>query len=88
MRYLSQVAALSTISLEVVPDAITQPVVERGWEPVVIARHAAGALVGALQSAGTVGIWLIIYVVPIFGIVALLIVALWRIARRSRPKEA
>jgi hypothetical protein len=88
VRYLSQVAALSTISLEVVPDAITQPVVEHGWEPVVIARHAAGALVGALQSAATVGIWFLIYVVPIFGILALLIAALWKIARRSRPKEA
>jgi hypothetical protein len=88
MRYLSQVAALSSISLEVVPDAITQPVVERGWEPVVIARHAAGALVGALQSVATAGIWFLIYVVPIFGILGLLIAALWKIARRARPKEA
>lgn len=88
MRYLSQVAALSAVAVEVVPDAVTQPVVERGWEPVVIARQAMRALVGAMQSAATVGIWLVVYVVPIFGILALLIVALWKVARRSRAREA
>ena len=84
MRYLSQVTDLSSISLDVLPDAITQPVVEPGWQPVVIARDAMRALVAALQSMATVGIWLIVYIVPIFGMLALLIAALWKIARRSR----
>ncbi|MDP9194868.1 MAG: DUF4349 domain-containing protein [Acidobacteriota bacterium] len=84
MRYLSQVTALSQISLEVMPDAITKPVVEAGWQPFVIAKDAVRALVGALQSIATVGIWLLLYVVPIFGMLALVVVALWKIARRSR----
>jgi hypothetical protein len=84
MRYLSQVTALSQISLDVLPDAIAKPVVEAGWQPFVIAKDAMRALVGALQSMATVGIWLVVYVVPIFGMLALLIVALWKIARRSR----
>ncbi len=84
MRYLSQVTALSQISLDVLPDAITKPVVEAGWQPFVIAKDAMRALVGALQSMATVGIWLVVYVVPILGMLALLIVALWKIARRSR----
>jgi hypothetical protein len=92
MRYLSQVTALSQISLEVMPDAITQPVVEAGWQPLVIAKDAVRALVGALQSMATVAIWVLVYVLPIFGMLALLIVALWKIARRSRqvrpPEEA
>jgi hypothetical protein len=88
MRYLSQVAAMSAISLEVIPDAIAQPVVEPGWQPVVIARNAMRALVGALQSIATVGIWFLVYVLPIFGILALLIVALWKISRRSRTNIA
>ena len=84
MRYLSQVTSLSQISLEVLPDAIMKPVVERQWQPFVIAKDAMRALVGAMQSAATVGIWFLIYVLPIFGMLALLIVALWKIARRSR----
>lgn len=88
MRYLSQTAAMSSISLDVMPDAIAQPVVEPGWHPVLIAREAIRALVGALQSAGTVGIWLIVYIVPIFGMLALVIAGVWRVVRRSRTREA
>lgn len=84
MRYLSQTAAMSSISLDVMPDAIAQPVVEPGWHPVLIAREAIRALVGALQSAGTVVIWLIVYIVPIFGMLALVIAGVWRVARRGR----
>lgn len=87
MRYLSEVASLSGISLEIQPDVIAQPVVEPGWRPVVIARDAMRALVGSLQSAGTVAIWLLVYVVPVFGMLALVIVALWKIARRARVRE-
>lgn len=88
MRYLSQVASMSAVSLDVLPDAIAQPVVEPGWQPVVIARDAIRALVGALQSAATVGIWLVVYIIPIFGMLALAIFALWKLARRSRAREA
>ncbi len=92
MRYLSQVTALSQISLDVMPDAMTKPVVEGQWQPFVVAKDAMRALVGSLQSIATVAIWFLLYVLPIFGILALLIVALWKIARRSRqprrPDEA
>lgn len=88
MRYLSEVAAMSAISLEILPDAIAKPVVEPGWQPLVIAKDAVRALVGSLQSIATVGIWLLVYVVPVFGMLALVIVALWKIARRTRTREA
>jgi hypothetical protein len=88
MRYLSQVAAMSAISLEVIPDAIAQPVVEPGWQPLVVAKNAMRALVGALQSIATIGIWFLVYVLPIVGILALLIAALWKISRRSRANIA
>jgi Domain of unknown function (DUF4349) len=84
MRYLSQVTALSQISLDVMPDAIMKPVVEAQWRPFVIAKDAMRALVASLQSVATVAIWFLVYVLPIFGMLALLIVALWKIARRSR----
>ena len=87
MRYLSEVASMSSISLEIVPDAIAKPVVEAGWQPLVIAKDAMRALVGSLQSIATIGIWLLVYVVPVFGMLALVIVALWKLARRARVRE-
>lgn len=87
MRYLSQIAAMSSIALDVVPDAIAQPVVEAGWRPLVIAKNAVRALVGALQSIATVAIWFAIYIVPLFGIMALLIAAGWKLSRRLRERE-
>jgi Domain of unknown function (DUF4349) len=84
MRYLSQVTDLSSVSLEIIPDAIAKPVVEPGWQPFVIAKDAMRALVISMQSIATVGIWFLIYVLPILGILMLLIAALWKLARRSR----
>jgi Domain of unknown function (DUF4349) len=86
IRYLSQMAAMSSISLDVIPDAIAKPVVEPGWQPLVVVKDAMRALVGALQSLATIGIWIVIYVVPIFGMLALIVVAGWKILRRVRAR--
>jgi hypothetical protein len=88
MRYLAQVTSLSSIALDVVPDAIAQPVVEPGWQPLVQARNASRSLIALLQRLGTATIWFVIYFVPILGMLALLISALVKMARRSRPREA
>ncbi|HYC59538.1 MAG TPA: DUF4349 domain-containing protein [Thermoanaerobaculia bacterium] len=88
LSYLSQVSAMSSISLEVMPDAIAQPVVEPGgWQALVVVKDAVRALVGSLQSIATIAIWLFIYIVPIFGMIALVIVAALTIARRVRARQ-
>jgi hypothetical protein len=79
---------MSAIALDVVPDAIGKPVVEKGWRPLVVVKDASRALVALLQNIGTAVIWLIVYLVPILGMLALLIYALIRMARRSRTSEA
>jgi len=88
MRYISQVAALSTVSLEIVPDFIAQPVVEPGWQPVVIVKDASRALVGVLQSVATTAIWFLIYIVPIVGMLMLVAAAVWKVYRRTRTRAA
>ena len=88
MRYLSQVTAMSSIALDVVPDAITKPVVEKGWRPLVVVKDARRALVALLQNIATAAIWFVIYILPILGMLALLIAALVKIGRRSRTREA
>lgn len=88
MRYLSQVTAMSAISLDVTPDAIAQPVVEPGWQPVVVAKNAMRALIGVMQSGANVAIWFVVYVLPLFGMLALAIAAIWKIATRFRARES
>ncbi|MEO8381759.1 MAG: DUF4349 domain-containing protein [Acidobacteriota bacterium] len=88
MRYLSQVTDLSAINLELTPDAIAQPVVEPGWQPVVVAKSASRALVVLLQNLATGTIWFLIYILPILGMLLLGILALVRLAKRSRTREA
>jgi hypothetical protein len=65
MRYLSQVSALSAINLSIIPDAIAQPIVQPGWQPLVVAKNAGRALVVALQGLATALIWFLIYLAPI-----------------------
>ena len=84
MRYLTQVTSMAAIALEVVPDAIAQPVVEPGWQPLVEVRDASRALIGMLQKVVTAAIWFVIYVVPILGILLVAIGALVKLARRAR----
>jgi hypothetical protein len=88
MRYLSQVTSMSAIALDVVPDAIARPVVQKGWQPLVVVKDASRSLVALLQNLATAAIWFVIYIVPILGMLALLIAALVKIARRSRTREA
>lgn len=84
MRYLSQVTAMSSINLDVVPDAIAQPVVEPGWQPLRVARDASRALVALLQNLATGAIWFAIYLLPILAMLGVAIAVLVRMARRAR----
>lgn len=88
MRYLSQVTAMSAIALDVTPDAIAQPIVEPGWQPLVAAKNASRALITLLQNIATSAIWFLIYIVPVLGMLALAIAAILKLARRVRTREA
>ncbi|HSP33129.1 MAG TPA: DUF4349 domain-containing protein [Thermoanaerobaculia bacterium] len=89
LRYLSQTSALAAVQLDLVPNAIAKPVVESGWQPLVVVKDASRALVGALEGLVGIAIWFAIYILPmrlIFGGVAFLawrgINATWK-TRRS-----
>jgi hypothetical protein len=85
MQYLSQMTALSTITLDLVPDALAAPVVEPGWQPWATTREAARSLVNTLKSLADAAIWFVLYLLPIaliFVVVTLALRALWRRLRR------
>lgn len=70
MRAISQLTALATIKLELIPDAVAKPVVTPGWQPVAVARDAGRKLVGTLQGLATIVIWCAIYLLPIAALFA------------------
>lgn len=90
MRYLEGVTAMSSVAVNIAPEPLARPVVEQGWQPLVIVEDAARALVVLLQHAATAAIWLVVYVVPILLMVALIALtvrrALW--GRRLAGRHA
>ena len=84
MRYLSQLSAMATVKIDLIPDAIAKPVVVAGWQPFVVVRDASRSLVATLQAVTTVVIWLVIYVLAIGLLLAIAVWAVRRVWRASR----
>ncbi len=87
IRYLSQQTALATLQVELVPDAIAQPVVQPGWQPVVVMKSAARSLVDALQGVVNVAIWLTIYLLPILLLIGAGVTIAWRLVAKFFPRQ-
>jgi hypothetical protein len=93
MRYLANQAALSTITVELTPDVLYQPVSVAGWEPQGVAKEALQALVAALQGLINLLIWLVILVLPLLIIallplVVIILIMRWWWQRRQARKKA
>ncbi|MDQ2688241.1 MAG: DUF4349 domain-containing protein [Armatimonadota bacterium] len=86
MLNMSQLADLATINLEIVPDALAQPLTEAGWHPVGVVRDAFRALVATLKWVFEALIWAGIYVAPLAVIGAGLVFLVRRLARRLRRR--
>lgn len=92
MQYLSNLTALATITVELIPDALARPVVEPGWRPLETLRNASRALVNALKGLVDVLIYLVILVLPIVLVIGAVIYGLvWllrRLTRARKPKSS
>jgi hypothetical protein len=87
MKYLSQSAALSTINVTLIPDALAQPVEVGGWRVEGVVKNAVEALIAAVQGLVSIAIWLVIVALPILLVVLLPIVGLiWVIGRLQKRK--
>jgi hypothetical protein len=65
MQYLSQSAAFSTITIDLTPDELAQPIEVGGWRPQGIAKDAVEALIDTLQFLASFLIWFVIYILPV-----------------------
>lgn len=87
MQFLSQSAALATISVTLLPDALAQPVQVAGWRPEGVVKDAVEALVSVLQALATLLIWLVIVGVPVMAVLASPFVILILIVRRRNRRK-
>lgn len=88
LRYLANLAALSTISIELVPDVLQQPVATTGWEPQGVAKSALQTLVSTLQVLGTLAIWIVIFLVPLLVVILIPVWVLVRLVRGVLRRRA
>lgn len=77
LQFLSQSASFSTITVDLTPDVVAQPI-DTSWRPAIVFRNAIDSLVDALQDVAEFGIWFVVYMLPLLLIVG---VPLWLIGR-------
>lgn len=91
MNYLSRSAAMSTITVNLTPDVLTQPITVAGWEPKGVAREAVRALISAAQTWAEFWIWMIIVILPVLALylapVVLVLWLLWRWWKSTQAKK-
>ncbi|MCL5961243.1 MAG: DUF4349 domain-containing protein, partial [Chloroflexi bacterium] len=63
--YLERSSAMSTITVSLMPKELDVQVGDTGWSLTTVLRSALQAFVVFLQSAATVGVWMLIFGWPI-----------------------
>ncbi|MEA3336879.1 MAG: DUF4349 domain-containing protein [Chloroflexota bacterium] len=89
MQYLSNLVALATISVELLPDEVTKPLVDEEWQPLVTVKNAFRSLIGVLQGLIDFLINFVIVLLPVLILLAVpvvLIILLIRWIRRRRSE--
>ena len=84
MKYLSQSAAFSTISVHLTPDEAARPIEVAGWRPEGVAKDALESLIGFLQFLVEATIWIVIFLLPV---VIILGIPIWLVVRFVRKKR-
>jgi hypothetical protein len=92
IQYYEQSSALSSISIQLVPDAAVQPLTIAGWEPGGVAKDALQNLLNSLRSLANFGIWAVLFALPIMLVilapVVLVVYAIRRWRSRGKAKTA
>jgi PBP1b-binding outer membrane lipoprotein LpoB len=91
IKYYDESAALSAINVDLIPNAAVQPLTIGGWQPAGVARNAVQALINTVKVLANIAIWAIIYVLPVFLVLYIVIFLplslIWRAWRRRRARN-
>ena len=87
MQYLENMSAMATITVELIPSELMQPITVAGWHPTGTARSAIRALINAFQFFVDAAIWIVLFGLPVLIIIAVPFVVLWYIIRWLRRRK-
>ncbi len=87
IKYYDKSAALSAISIELIPNEAVQPLNIGGWQPVGVARDAVQALINAMTFLANAAIWIVILVIPVLFVLYFVFFVPLRLALRALRKR-
>ncbi len=91
IQYLEQSAAMATISLDITPDELAQPIQIGGWHPEGTLRGAFQSLIHVLQFLADAAIVIVVLIIPVLLVIAAPLVGLFflvrAIVRRRRARQ-
>ena len=92
IQYLEQSAAMATVSLDIIPDELAQPIQVGGWHPEGTLRNAVQSLIRVLQFLVDAAIVIVVLIIPVLVAIAVPLVGLFMlvraIIRRRRARKA
>jgi len=92
IQFLEQSAAMATITLDITPDELAQPIQVGGWHPEGTLRNAFQTLIRVLQFLVDAAIVILVLVIPVLVVIAIPLVGLFflirTIVRRRRARKA
>lgn len=84
MQYLERTAAMSAVTIELVPDVLATPITVGGWRPSETVSKALRSLVQTLRLLVDAAIWIVLYVLPVVVVVLVPLAVLWSLWRRRK----
>ncbi len=87
MNYLSNLSAMATIRIGLMPDALVQPLVLGKWQPQGTARQAIRSLISSLEFLVDALIWILLFVVPVLVVILLPLFLILRAILKWRRKR-
>lgn len=90
MQYLERTSAMSSVTIELIPDILSQPIAGTGWRPSETVANALRSLLRTVRFIANAAIWVVLYVLPVAVIVLIPFAIVWLIWRRrsGRKQEA
>jgi Domain of unknown function (DUF4349) len=83
---LDKLADLATINLDLVPDALTQPLTTAAWHPTAAVRAAFRTLLGTLKALFDGTVWVLVYILPILLLLTAPALGIWGVVRAIRRR--
>lgn len=88
MVYLERTAAMSAVTVELIPDVLAAPITVVGWRPSETVARALKALIQTVKGLVDAAIWIILYLAPVLLLVAVPFLAIGYLWRRRRKAKS